>query len=59
MPLIPQQDIVVASVPGQPYSETVEDLRHQLAAYPPCRIVALTAHTQMGAIVLTAVIETI
>jgi len=59
MPLIDQQDIVFASSPGRPYTESLAELKRQLESYPPCRIVSIATHTQLGSTVVTAVIETI
>jgi hypothetical protein len=66
MPLIPQQDILVVTGPyqlakGQTHqAAAAEKLRATLTAYPPCKIVSITAGGgAMHAYVLTAVIETI
>lgn len=66
MPLVPQQDVVVVMGPynlargGRAEDAAVVKLRAILEAYPPCRIVSLTAGAGLlHSYTLTAVIETV
>lgn len=60
MPLVPQQDIVSVQAGGfTSAAQLVPKLKQALEAYPPCRIISISTLKDNGALVMTAVIETI
>lgn len=66
MPLIPQQDIVVAHAPAGGVQEAVDELKKKLLAYPAVRVVAIDIKPIVNPLglgslghVATAVVETV
>jgi hypothetical protein len=61
MPLIEAQEIIVITTLGKPVQAAVAELRAQLEAFPPCRIISIAfkAAGGLGGTDLIAVVETI